>query len=179
MTRSFLGAITTVLIFGLIAAAGPMIQVDSETYDFGSIPEGIAIEHTFVLTNVGDETLTIGEVDPKCGCTATELATNELAPGESVELHTIVSTTGGGGQRVSKAIWVYSNDPQYDKSAGPDFLTLLITGDVLSLEPYNTTTGDVHYYTLPLIDLRSESEYEAGHFLGAVSIPLDRLSEEA
>jgi len=182
MTSRLAGTAIAILILGLAAAAAPEIHVDLETYDFGTVIEGFAVEHTFVLSNVGDETLTINRVYAGCGCTTTTLATDELAPGESVELHAVVSTNGFGGRTISKPVYVYSNDPRFAEEGGPERLVLYFTGTVVRAEAHHTTIEDVYLYALPLIDLRSESEFASGHFVGALNVPaatlldsLDRL----
>jgi rhodanese-related sulfurtransferase len=177
MIRSLTGTVMAILALGIAAAAAPEIHVDSDTYDFGTIVEGFAVEHTFVLSNVGDETLIIDRVYAGCGCTTTALATKELEPGESVELHAVVNTSGFGGTDVSKPIYVYSNDPRFAEEGGPTRLVLYITGSVLRAEAYNTTAEDVYLYALPLIDLRSEEEFAAGHLVGALNISSDALLE--
>ena len=164
-----------VLALGLTALAAPQIDVDSDTFDFGTTIEGFAVEHTFVLSNVGDETLVIDRVYAGCGCTTTALPTNELAPGESVELHAVVSTNGFGGRTISKPIYVYSNDPRFAEEGGPERLVLYVTGTVLRAEPHHTTIEDVYLYALPLIDLRSEDAFAAGHLVGAVNLQPDAL----
>jgi len=42
---------------GIAVIAGPNISVDNAVYDFGEVLEGIAVIHTFILSNVGDESL--------------------------------------------------------------------------------------------------------------------------
>ena len=177
MTKALTGAILAVFALTLAAAAAPSIQVDSDVFDFGSILEGYAIEHTFVLTNVGDEVLVIDRVRATCGCTTTELPANELAPGESIELHAVVGTTGFGGSTISKSIYVYSNDPDYslDSVGTGGKLTLSITGTVLRMAAYNLSAEDLFYYSILLVDVRTPSEFAAGHLLGAVNIPLAQL----
>jgi len=164
-----------ILAFGLAASAAPEIQVDADTYDFGTIVEGFAVEHTFVLSNVGDETLVITRVYAGCGCTTTALETTELPPGESVDLHAIVSTNGFGGSKISKPIYVYSNDPRFAGGGGPDRLVLYIAGSVLRAEAYHTTIEDVRLYSPALIDLRPADAYEAGHFIGALNVQPEAL----
>jgi len=176
MTTRLTGAIVAMLLIGLAAFAAPTLTVDNETYDFGSINEGFPIEHTFVLTNTGDEILVIDDVRATCGCTTTELATNRLAPGESVEVHAILGTTSYGGQTVDKTIKVYSNDPRYSiETTGPDWLTLHITGKVLRMNAYNISSENLEYYTVALVDVRSPAEFAAGHLIGAINIPADDL----
>jgi len=182
MTRSLASSAIAVLLFGLTAAASPMISVDMETYEFGTIVEGYAIEHTFVLTNVGDETLVINQVRATCGCTTTALATNELEPGESVGLTMVVSTAGNGGNtNFSKYLYVYTNDPRYaaDSSSGGQKLTLFVRGSVIDAQPYHISTDDLHYYYVPLVDSRSYAEYAAGHLVGAVNVPAEILLAQA
>jgi len=50
------------LLFPLIAYAQPSIGFEAETYDFGSVEKGDAIEHTFIVTNNGNEELFIKEL---------------------------------------------------------------------------------------------------------------------
>lgn len=56
---------------GIAVIAGPKISVDNAVYDFGEVLEGIAVIHTFILSNVGDESLAIEQVHTSCGCTTT------------------------------------------------------------------------------------------------------------
>ena len=172
MSRRLTGVIAAVLVLGLaatVAIAAPEIHVDSETYDFGSIIEGYLIERTFVLTNVGDETLIIDNVYAPCSCTRTELATNELEPGESVDLHVAISSNGYGGRTISKVVYVYSNDPQYPQDDAKK-LKLYVSGAVLRNRPYSKTIEDLYLYSIFLIDLRAQAEFDSGHFVGAVNI---------
>lgn len=153
-----------------LAIGAPTIYVAQPVYDFGSVFEGIAVAHTFMIKNSGDEVLEISGVSASCGCTAAELASKSIAPGESVALDVLVNTTGFGGT-ISKAITVYSNDPE------SPLLSLRVTGQVLKSDPYHISASDANYLLYALIDLRSAEEYQAHHFLGAVNLPLDELSE--
>jgi rhodanese-related sulfurtransferase len=170
MSRRLTGAFLAVLAIGLAVSAAPQIEADSDTYDFGTILEGYAIEHTFVLTNTGDETLLIRDVQVTCGCTTTELTTNELAPGQSVELHALVGTSGFGGRDITKTIKVFTNDPRYNDGIGIEYYGLDITGTVLRAEPYHKTTEQLYLDSYVLVDLRPEDEYATGHLIGAVNI---------
>ncbi len=153
-----------------LAAAAPAISVVPAVYDFGSVFEGIAVSHTFTIKNTGNETLEISGIRASCGCTTTALATDSIAPGESVALDVLVNTTGFSGT-ISKSITIYSNDQ------GAPMLTLRVTGQVLKSDPYHITASDAYYLLYLLIDLRSPEEYEAHHFLGAANIPTDALAD--
>lgn len=174
--KACIGVVIALTLGSLAVVAAPRIEVDSDTYDFGTILEGFSVNHTFVLTNTGDETFVINRVRTTCGCTTMELLTDELRPGQSVELKASVNTTGFGGRKISKAIYIYSDDPKYPDGAGPDKLILRITGSVVRAQPYHVTPEDLSLDSYLLVDLRPATEYAAGHLLGAVNIEPNGLS---
>lgn len=153
-----------------LAVAAPAIYVVLPVYDFGSVFEGIAVAHTFMIKNTGDEVLEISGVSASCGCTTADLATTSIDPGESVVLDVLVNTTGFGGT-ISKSITVYSNDPE------TPLLSLRVMGQVLKADPHHISASDAYYLLYLLIDLRSVEEYQAHHFLGAVNIPIEELTQ--
>ena len=153
-----------------LAAAAPTIYVAMPVYDFGSVVEGVAVSHTFILKNTGDDVLEISGVSVTCGCTAADLATDSVAPGESVDLSVLVDTAGFSGT-ISKSIVVYSNDPD------TPILYLRVTGKLLEAEPHQIPASDAYRLLYLLVDLRTPEEYEAHHFLGSVNIPSEELVE--
>lgn len=159
-----------VLALGTVALASPKISVDAPLYDFGEVLEGIAVVHTFVLSNVGDEPLTIGDVRVSCGCTTTSLAKSTLEPGESVELQVTFDSAGFSGEMV-KNIYVESNDP-----AAPE-LVLQLVGTVKRPQRYNIAVSDLNYLFYLLVDLRTPQEYAVKRLLGAINIPYDELGD--
>jgi rhodanese-related sulfurtransferase len=171
MNRIIVSALTFVLLVGCIALAGPRIEVDSATYEFGSKVEGVVITHTFVITNSGNQTLTISRVYTSCGCTTTGLPKKNLAPGESVNLDAVFDTVGYGGRTVTKTIYVESDDPKTPK------LVLQMRGTVRQTEAYNITCGDLSYLFYLLIDIREPDLYAKSHILGAINIPYQELGE--
>lgn len=92
----------------------PTIAVEGQTHDLGIIPMEVPAKDTFKLSNVGGETLLIEKVEASCGCTATDLETNSLNPGESTNLQITLDTSLKLGP-VSKTIDVFSNDPKTPK----------------------------------------------------------------
>jgi len=153
---------------GLVAA--PKIAVDNAVYDFGTVLEGVFVTHKFLLSNVGDEPLTITRVRVDCGCTATALSKTTLAPDESVELEASLDTSHYGG-RISKSIYVESNDRENAR------LTLRLTGVVRQPEPYHINISDLDYLFYLLIDLRDNEAYATSHLMGAINIPLAELGD--
>ena len=159
-----------VIAAGVTAVATPKIQVDSETYDFGHVIAGTFVSHRFIITNVGDSSLTIKSVRTSCGCTVVDLQKNVLAAGESEQLQADLSTTGYHG-RIEKRIYVESDDHSNA------LVTLHLVGVVEPAQPYHMSVGDLEYMFYLLVDIRDADAYAAAHLLGAMNIPFDQLPE--
>lgn len=178
MKKVLLIAIMSCLAIAALAHAAPKVHVDDPVYDFGSTLEGFAVTHVYTIENAGDQILEIYRVAASCGCTTTALATHRLAPGESVDLQIVIDTSGFSG-RISKAVYLYVNDPDYADSFSserPRF-TLRITGEVMRAQTYHTSISDMNYLFYLLVDLRDPTAYDAAHLIGAVSIPADVLAD--
>jgi len=161
-------ALLAVLSIAVAATAAPIIEVDNPDYDFGKLAGAPAVTHHFIISNIGDELLSILDVRTSCGCTTTALSKSDLAPGESVELEVTVDLTSFSGH-ISQAIYVSSNDLIHRK------LTLHITGQVIPAQPHHITAEDLSALLYLLIDLRSPQAYAAGHIAGAINIPFQEL----
>ena len=114
VTRSaiVLAALIGVLGAGSVRAAAPRIASESKVFDFGTVNDVDAVEHTFVVRNEGDADLVISRVKTSCGCTTTKLTTpHTVPPGESVEITATLSLKGRSG-RQHKTITVESNDSE-------------------------------------------------------------------
>jgi hypothetical protein len=105
-----------------IASAVPQLSCKSTSYEFGVSDGAASVEHTFVLENSGDETLTFGRVRGCCGA-STSLRDKTVAPGTNTTLHVKLSLRGRKGT-VTKSIYVASNDPKQP------YLRLRLTGSV-------------------------------------------------
>ncbi|MEW5826235.1 MAG: DUF1573 domain-containing protein, partial [Candidatus Bipolaricaulota bacterium] len=147
MARTLTCLMLGLLVGGVVALAAPQIAVDLAYYDFPATIEGIAVVHTFVLSNVGDQNLAITNVYAPCGCTTTALAKTTLAPGESVELIATFDTEGYAGN-VAKPVTVSSTDPLRPQ------LSLGFRGTVLERAGHQTSVSDVAYNIYLLIDVR-------------------------
>ena|GEM_PF-155317 len=169
MKKSIL-ALSLCAVLSIVAVGAPMIHVAVPVHDFGSVTEGIAVTHTFVVRNTGDEVLEISGVNASCGCTTADLASDSIAPGESVDLEVLVDTAGFGGT-ISKSIAVISNDPDTPT------LNLRVAGQVQEADSHLISASDAHYLLYLLIDLRSVEEYDAYHFLGSVNMSSEVLTE--
>jgi rhodanese-related sulfurtransferase len=158
--------------FGVAAIAAPMIGVDNPVYSV-TLQSNSLVSHTFVLTNVGDETLTITDVVTSCGCTTTALAKRELAPEESVDLPATVNTTGFRGT-VTRTVSVTSNDPASPVAV---FQIVVTIAEPSAPVIQAISVGDLKFVFYFLIDVRTPEEYAAGHLFGAMNIPLSEFQQ--
>lgn len=158
-----------VVWISVAASAAPRIAVDSATCNFPETVEGMAVAHTFVLSNVGDQELVIESARPSCSCTkiTTELAAHRLQPGQSVELHALLDTNEIHGVS-PKLIIVTSNDPSRQP---PNELVLTMLGNVIERQPHQTSAGELVYDSYILLDVRDPATYAAGHLVGAMNVP--------
>ena len=171
MSRVWIGALVMSMLIGVAASAAPEISVDNEVYDFGFAIDGSFVRHVFVVTNTGNETLEISRVRSTCGCTTSALATNSLAPGQSVDLEVVLDTAGYGGRVLTRVLYIESNDPQAPQQA------IRMTGNVGELGPNHISQTDLQYLLYIMIDLRSPEEYAVGHIIGAINIPFSQLGQ--
>ncbi len=54
------------------AQAQPQAEVAVTSHDFGQVRDDMALVHTFIVKNTGDQNLQILEVDPDCACTVAQ-----------------------------------------------------------------------------------------------------------
>lgn len=65
----------------------PEVLVFKESeYDFGKIPQGKPVNHTFVFVNKGTEPITLENVHASCGCTTPQWTKDTIPPGGSSEI---------------------------------------------------------------------------------------------
>jgi len=97
--------------------------VDQAVFDFGPVWDLDVVEHTFKIENAGQAPLQIKHVRSTCGCTAVDAKPQTLAPGASTDIRVRLTVAGLGG-KVTKTVYVESNDPQTPNQA------LTLTGEV-------------------------------------------------
>lgn len=92
-------------------ANAPRIEFEEISKDFGTVDEGVVIEHKYVFTNTGNSDLIIRKIKASCGCTTAAPDVNVVKPGQQASLTASFRTAGYSG-RQSKSITVISNDPK-------------------------------------------------------------------
>lgn len=85
----------------------PEISFEETEFDFGTIDQGTAVEHTFKFTNTGKAPLVITNATSSCGCTVPTWTKEPIAPGETGEM--LVKFNGSGQNQVTKTVTVTAN----------------------------------------------------------------------
>lgn len=88
--KSMLTLLGLFLILGTTQAqtapAPETLQFKETQYDFGKIPQGKPVYHTFYLTNTGAEPLKIENIQTSCGCTTPEWSREPIAAGATTTI---------------------------------------------------------------------------------------------
>lgn len=112
-------------------SSAPRIEADRYATEFGTIFRGELLNTKFTIYNHGQSDLTIQKITNSCQCTASSFTIDGktwieaelrdatqlgvLSPGEEalleVKMRTAIATTPGKDAAISKAIRIYSNDP--------------------------------------------------------------------
>ena len=66
-----------------VGGSGPMISLDKEVHDYGTIDKGANGTCEFKVTNTGDQPLIISSCKGSCGCTVPKCDTAPIAPGQT------------------------------------------------------------------------------------------------
>jgi hypothetical protein len=103
----------------------PVFNVASTNFDLGKIKGSTQNEVEFKFTNSGKSDLLIRYIRATCGCTAIQQGSQGVGikPGESSVIKATFSSGGYNG-KVTKAIYVYTNDPKNAE------VVLMINADV-------------------------------------------------
>ncbi len=107
---------------------GPLTTLNfAETvFDFGDVPDGESVSHTYRFTNTGKEPLVISNARGSCGCTVPKWPRTPIPPGEGGEIVVEFNTKGKPGRQSKKVTITANTDP------AQTFLT--ISGNVLKVE---------------------------------------------
>ncbi len=93
-----------------IQKEAPRIEFDSMILDFGKVEAGQVIQHDFIFTNTGNQTLEIRDVRPTCGCTIAGQWDKEVQPGKFGRIP-VKFNSADYSSSILKTVIVLSNDP--------------------------------------------------------------------
>jgi hypothetical protein len=86
----------------------PVMSFSTEEYDFGTVNEGMVVEHEFTFTNTGKAPLIVVNAKSSCGCTVPTWSKEPIAPGEQGSMMVKFNTNGKPNAQ-TKAITVTAN----------------------------------------------------------------------
>ena len=103
----------------------PVFKVESTNVDLGKMKGNTTKDVEFKFTNTGKTDLILRNVKSTCGCTAVQQGTlgQGIKPGQTSSIKATFSSGAYSG-RVTKAIYVYTNDPKNSE------VVLMLNADV-------------------------------------------------
>ena len=110
MIRAFL-----LLLISINAICQPVLKLQEESHDFGTIIEGTQASYTFNVENTGTEPLLISNVRPSCGCTTPDWTKSPIQPGKKGYIMATFNSQGRPGA-FNKSISIETNIPGNGKS---------------------------------------------------------------
>lgn len=90
-----------------VGGSGPMITLNKEVHDYGTIDQNANGTCEFKVTNTGDQPLIISNCKGSCGCTVPKCDTAPIAPGAS-SIITVKYATERVGP-INKSVTITSN----------------------------------------------------------------------
>ena len=87
--------------------SGPVITMDKDIHDYGTIDYNSDGTCVFVVTNTGNAPLIISNAKGTCGCTVPTWPKTPIAPGASAEISVKYKTTNVGP--INKKVYITSN----------------------------------------------------------------------
>jgi len=90
------------------------ISFDKTTIDYGTVPVNSDGNRVFTFKNTGDKPLILSNVQPACGCTASEWTKEPVLPGKTGQIKVHYNTAIAAPFK--KSIDVFSNDPNNARS---------------------------------------------------------------
>ena len=90
-----------------VGANGPVISIDKEVHDYGTMEQGGNGECVFVVTNTGNQPLILSRCKGSCGCTVPQWPREAVAPGQTGEIKVKYDTKRIG--IINKSVTIQSN----------------------------------------------------------------------
>jgi len=90
-----------------VGANGPVLKIDKEVHDYGTIDQGANGECVFVVTNTGNQPLILSRCKGSCGCTVPSCPQEPIAPGASAKIKVKYDTNRVGP--INKSVTITSN----------------------------------------------------------------------
>jgi hypothetical protein len=142
----------TLIFFATLALAAPASAdswaqslFEELSKDFGTVPRGPMLAHSFQITNKTQQPVHISGVRVSCGCVSASAAQDQLAPGQSTVINATMDTRRFTGVK-SVTIYVQFDQPQWEEVR----LWVQANGrDDISFSPETLAFGKVKKGTAP------------------------------
>ncbi len=96
--KSVFVLLSLIISFSAHAGGLPLLHLQPEVLDMGSVKEGEEARGTLFIRNNSDSVITITDVQTSCGCTVAEPKSRVLAPGAFTELEVTIDSTVKQGE---------------------------------------------------------------------------------
>lgn len=95
--------VTALLLFSAILIADDTgksgkLEMSERVFDFGMLPREAKVTHTFILKNIGNDTIHITNIKPGCSCTAAPIDKEVIAVNDSAIMPVTFSTGRQSGE---------------------------------------------------------------------------------
>jgi len=90
-----------------VGGSGPMISLDKDVHDYGTIAYGANGTCEFTVTNTGDQPLILTNCKGSCGCTVPKCDTEPVKPGQKTTITVKYDTKRPGP--INKSVTISSN----------------------------------------------------------------------
>ena len=110
-------------------------EFENIEYDFGTINEGVVVEHLFEFTNSGQAPLVISNVQASCGCTSPDWTKTPVKPGDTGFVKVVFNSTAKSGVQ-SPTVTIQAN-------TSPGVTRLRLKGTVNQTTASSPTLGPV------------------------------------
>jgi hypothetical protein len=92
----------------------PIVKLDKEVHDFGTINEGDKVETEFMVTNAGEVDLIISDAKGSCGCTVPEPPKEPIKPGASAPIKVTFDSNGKPGEQKKTVTLTTNTEKGYE-----------------------------------------------------------------
>jgi len=92
----------------------PIVKLDKEVHDFGTINEGDKVETEFIVTNAGEVDLIISDAKGSCGCTVPEPPKEPIKPGASAPIKVTFDSNGKPGEQKKTVTLTTNTEKGYE-----------------------------------------------------------------
>ncbi|MDX9759009.1 MAG: DUF1573 domain-containing protein [Bacteroidota bacterium] len=173
MRRSSILLVLLVQLVSVVSAQG--LRVDAEEKAFAPMRPLERRSLTFTLFNDATDTLHLGAPRPSCGCTATMLDRDVLAPGDSAHVSVAFHAAPGMNGTVAKSVSIYGIFGTEERRLSVLRVRAVIETDLVCEPPvlrFETVIGDTVRLTL-LLRSNSEQAVRIGRPSAAITAYVD------